>query len=69
MIDTKGIFASRTIWSNGIGLAALLLSILGFDSSSLDAEPFLEAVTQLIAAWSFIASTIFRILATKQILN
>ncbi|MBZ6076423.1 hypothetical protein [Microvirga puerhi] len=69
MIDTKVILASRTVWSNVIGLAALMFSILGFDATSLDAQPFLEAVMQLIAAWSFIASTIFRILATKQILN
>ncbi|MGO4572795.1 hypothetical protein [Microvirga sp. 2TAF3] len=69
MIDSKTILASRTIWANLIGLAALLLGILGFDASALSTDSFAEAIVQLIAAASFIASTVFRILATKQILN
>lgn len=67
MIDTKAIFASRTVWANLIGLAALALSLFGFDTSTLDAGAFQEALAQFIAAASFIASTIFRILATKQL--
>lgn len=69
MTDTKTILASRTVWSNLIGLAALLLGVLGFDVSALDADPLIEAVMQIVAAASFIASTVFRILATKQIQN
>ncbi|WP_243367599.1 glycoside hydrolase family 108 protein [Microvirga solisilvae] len=67
MIDTKTIFASRTVWANLIGLAVLILGMFGFDTSGLDAGAFLEALVQLIAAGSFIASTLFRILATKQL--
>lgn len=69
MLDTKTILASRTIWSNLIGLAALILGLFGFDASELGSGSFQEAIVQLIAAGSFIASTVFRILATKQILN
>ncbi len=69
MIDTKTILASRTIWANLIGLAALALSLLGFDASALNTGAFQEAAVQLVAAASFVASTVFRILATKQILN
>jgi len=69
MDDTKTILASRTVWANLIGLAALILGFLGFDASALQAEAFAEAAVQLVAAASFIASTVFRILATKQIMN
>jgi hypothetical protein len=69
MIDTKTILASRTVWANLTGLAALLLGFFGFDTSGLNTSAFAEAVVQLVAAASFIASTVFRILATKQILN
>ncbi|PVE25559.1 hypothetical protein DC522_04325 [Microvirga sp. KLBC 81] len=69
MIDTKTILASRTVWANLIGLAALILGLFGFDASALNAGAFQEALVQFIAAASFIASTVFRILATKQIAN
>jgi hypothetical protein len=69
MLDTKTILASRTVWANLIGLVALVLALFGFDTSSLSTGAFEEAAIQLIAAASFIASTVFRILATKQILN
>ncbi len=69
MLDTKTIFTSRTIWSNLIGLAALVLGLFGFDASELGSGAFEEAAVQLIAAASFVASTIFRIVATKQIVN
>ena len=69
MIDTKTILASRTVWANLVGLAALALGLFGFDASALNGDAFAEALVQLVAAGSFIASTIFRILATKQILN
>lgn len=69
MIDTKTILASRTVWANLVGLAALVLGLFGFDASALNTGAVAEAAVQLIAATSFIASTVFRILATKQILN
>ena len=69
MLDTKTILASRTVWANLIGLAALVLGLFGFDGSALATGAVEEALVQLLAAGSFIASTLFRILATKQILN
>ncbi|MGO4388847.1 hypothetical protein AB4Y85_15060 [Microvirga sp. 2YAF29] len=69
MLDTKTILASRTVWANLIGLVALVLDLFGFDVSEIGTGAFEEAAIQFIAAASFIASTVFRILATKQILN
>lgn len=69
MIDTKTILASRTIWANLIGMAALILGLFGFDASVLNSGGFQEALVQFVAAASFIASTVFRVLATKQISN
>lgn len=69
MFDTKTILASRTVWSNLIGLSALVLGLFGFDGSALTTDAVEEALAQFIAAGSFIASTVFRIIATKQILN
>ncbi len=69
MFDSKTILASRTVWANLIGLAALVLGLFGFDASALSTGAVEEALVQFVAAGSFIASTVFRILATKQILN
>ncbi|MBJ6126184.1 hypothetical protein [Microvirga splendida] len=69
MFDTKNVLASRTVWSNLIGFAALVLGLFGFDGSALASGAVEEALFQLVAAGSFIASTAFRIVATKQILN
>lgn len=67
MTDIKTILASRTVWANLIGLLALLIGGLGFDTSSLDADATAQAIVQIVAGASFIASTVFRILATKRI--
>lgn len=67
MEETKSLFASRTVWANIVGLAALLLTHFGFDASTIDQTKLLDALSQIIAAGSFIASTIFRVLARKAI--
>ncbi|HEY8382732.1 MAG TPA: glycosyl hydrolase 108 family protein [Microvirga sp.] len=69
MLDTKSILASRTVWANLVGLAAVALGALGFDTSGLDPSAFAEAAIQLVVASSFIASTVFRIVATRQLLG
>lgn len=69
MLDTKSILASRTVWSNLVGLAAVALGVFGFDTTGLDPSAFAEAAVQLVAAASFIASTVFRIVATRQLLG
>ena len=69
MIDKKTILSSRTVWSNLIGLAALGLGLFGLDVMGLENPAFADAIAQVVAAGGFIASTVFRIVATKQILN
>jgi hypothetical protein len=69
MINSKTILSSRTVWSNLIGLAALGLGLFGFDVTGLETPAFTDAIAQLVAAGGFIASTVFSIAATKQILN
>lgn len=67
MTETKTALASRTVWANLIGLAALGLGYLGLDTGDLDADGLAEAATQIVAGISFLASTFFRLQATKQI--
>ncbi len=67
MTDTKNLMASRTLWSNLIGLGAIMLSLAGGHTSAADTARLAEAVPQVVAGLSFIASTIFRIGATKRI--
>lgn len=64
---TKSILESRTIWANLVGFLALLLSIFGFDTSFIDRNALTENLFQVIAGLSFIASTVFRVIATRRI--
>jgi lysozyme family protein len=65
---TKTILSSRTIWANAVGFAALALSLFGFDTSGVDKAQLTETLLQVIAGVSFIASTLFRVIATKRLL-
>lgn len=67
MTDVKSILASRTIWSNLIGLAAIGLAAAGYDSTGLDAGRLMDAGLQIVTAASFIASSVFRVLATRRL--
>jgi hypothetical protein len=67
MTDAKQIFASRTIWANIVGLLALGASFFGVNVDDSEAEKLTDAILQALAAVSFIASTIFRLLATRRI--
>jgi lysozyme family protein len=67
MNDTQTVFASRTVWSNIIGLGALVLSVTGHNMVGIDAGQVTDAVMQIIAAGSFVASTVFRIVSTRKI--
>lgn len=67
MTDTKSILASRTVWANVIGLAAVALGVLGYNTAGLDATGLADAAVQIVAAVSFIASTIFRVVATTRL--
>lgn len=63
----KTILASRTIWANAIGMAALVLSWLGFDTSTVDKAALTDHLLQAIAGLSFVASTLFRVIATRRL--
>lgn len=67
MMDSKAILSSRTVWSNLLGLAFLGLGLVGVDTGSVDVDRTAEALAQMMAAGSFVASTVFRIAATKQL--
>lgn len=67
MIDTKSILLSRTIWANAIGVVAFGLSVLGFDTRAIDSGGLADAALQIVTAGSFVASSVFRVLATKQL--
>jgi lysozyme family protein len=67
MNDTKSLLTSRTLWSNLVGLAALLAGIVGIDASGLDTQGLADAIPQAVAAVSFIASSVFRIQATRRL--
>lgn len=67
MTDRKPIAASKTVWANITGLACLALALIGVDTGSVDTDKFAEAAAQLVAAGSFIASTVFRITASKHL--
>ena len=64
---SKSFVESRTIWSNLIGLAALAASFMGYDASSVDQAAMLDAVLKSVAGAGFVASTIFRIKATRKL--
>jgi hypothetical protein len=67
METTKGVLASRTIWANIIGLASVGLGLAGVKTGGLDVNGLADAAVQIVTAGSLIASTFFRIAATKQI--
>jgi hypothetical protein len=55
------------VWSNVIGLGSLALGTLGVQTGAVDQSGLAEALAQVVAGVSFIASTYFRLQATKQI--
>jgi lysozyme family protein len=67
MGETKSPLASRTVWANIIGLGSLALGTAGVQTGALDQSGLAEALAQVAAGISFIASTYFRLQATKQI--
>lgn len=48
-------------------MGALALSWLGFDTSTVDKAALTDHVLQAIAGLSFVASTLFRVIATKRL--
>ena len=68
LIDLKSILASRTVLANAVGLTALLLSALGVPSEAVgDPARIVDAILQVVMGTSFLASTAFRIAATRRL--
>ncbi len=67
MTDTKSILSSKTLWANLIGLAAVLMPLFGLDISGVDGAGLSQAMSQAVAAMSFVASSVFRVMASKRI--
>ncbi len=68
MFDTKTLLQSRTVWANVVGFASLGLSLMGFQTSGLDVGLVTDRLLEFVAAGSFVASTFFRVVATKRLI-
>jgi hypothetical protein len=69
MIELKSILESRTVWANLVGLFALGLSGLGFSTVAFDSGQIVDAILNIVAGASFLASTVFRVIATRRIIS
>ena len=67
MLLTKSILQSRTVWANLVGLAAFAASALGLNIGGIDQSAVVDALLQAVTGAGFIASTVFRVKATKLI--
>jgi hypothetical protein len=67
MSEWKTFLESRTVWANLIGLTALILSSLGFSALGVDQERVIDVILQFVTGLSFLASTVFRVLATRKL--
>ncbi len=67
MSEWKTFLESRTVWANLVGLTALILSSLGFSALGFDQEAVIDGILQVVTGLSFLASTAFRVLATRKI--
>jgi hypothetical protein len=67
MSDWKNFFASRTVWANLVGLAALVASSLGSDVPQAEQEAATDALLQVVAGLSFLASIAFRVMARRRL--
>lgn len=67
MTPTKSMFESRTVWANLVGLTAVAASMLGFNTGMIDQNAVVEAILNAVAGASFVASTMYRVAATRRI--
>jgi hypothetical protein len=66
---TKSILESRTVWANLIGLAHWPPARSALTAGVVDQGAWSMPSLKRFAGASFVASTLFRIKATRQILN
>ncbi len=67
MSDVKSLLQSRTIWSNLIGFGAFALAHFGLKTSGIDQSQLTDSVLQIVTASSFVASSFFRLIASKKL--
>lgn len=67
MDTSKGAFASKTVWANLVGIASLGLGLAGIETGSIDPNGAADGLAKIVAAASFVASTVFRVRATHRI--
>lgn len=67
MTATKSMLASRTLWANAVGLASVLYVAFGGDAATIDAQVLGTQIAEVMAALSFLASSAFRIIATRRL--
>ena len=56
---------SRTLWSNAVGLGALIVSGFGLNSAGVDQNQLTDSLTQIVAGVSFLSSSLFHIVSQK----
>ena len=67
MTGLKSILASRTVLANLVGLASLGLAAAGFDTGSVATDSVVDAALSAVTGASFVASTVFRVIATRKL--
>lgn len=67
MLLTKSMLESRTVWANLIGLAAFAADAFGVNVGAVDQSQLVDAVLKMVTGISFVASTLFRVRATRLI--
>ncbi len=67
MTDFKSIIESRTVWANIVGILALGAALIGVDIGEDEANSVIDACLKAVTAASFVASTVFRVIATRRI--
>ena len=66
--QVKGLFSSKTFWTNFVGLVSFVLSLMGFgELTSAESAQLVDTILQIITGVSFVLSTIFRVMATKKV--
>ncbi|MEI8144241.1 MAG: hypothetical protein WCH83_02140 [Alphaproteobacteria bacterium] len=67
MSEVKPMLESRTIWSNLVGFVCLAASIFGVETGLIDQGALAEALFQVATGLSFVASTMFRVMAQHKL--
>jgi len=65
--DTKGIFASKTVWGGIVALLAGGAAIFGYSVSEIDQASLTEAIAGIASAVGGIIAIYGRVTATKAI--